>query len=135
MVCVYCKSKLAVTNSRPQKRTNSVWRRRGCPKCKALFTTVETVNYGSLFIYKSPGIPIEPFSEAKLLISVYEACKHRKSPEEDAKHLTDTIMYRLFASSPGTTVQRNLVIKNALAALRQFDKVASVQYEAFHPAR
>jgi transcriptional repressor NrdR len=135
MVCVYCQSKLAVTNSRPQKRTNSVWRRRACPACKSLFTTVETVDYGSLFVYNRPGSPIEPFSETKLLISVYEACKHRKSPEEDAKHLTDTIMHRLFTSSPGTTVQRNLVIKNVLAALRQFDKAAAVQYEAFHPNR
>lgn len=132
MVCVYCQSKLAVINSRPQKRTNSVWRRRACPACKSVFTTVEAVDYGFLFIYNRPGSPIEPFSETKLLISVYEACKHRKSPEEDAKHLTDTIIHRVFTSSPGTTVQRNLVIDKALLVLRQFDKAAAVQYEAFH---
>lgn len=132
MVCVYCQSKLSVSNSRPQKRTNSVWRRRTCTICKSVFTTVETVDYGSLFMYKTPANPIEPFSEPKLLISIYEACKHRKSPEEDAKQLTDTIINRLTATTNGTTLDRNFVIESALTVLRLFDVDAAVQYAAFH---
>lgn len=133
MVCLYCGSKLAVSNSRPQKRTNSVWRRRACPKCRAVFTSVEQIDPAASLVFQGDQKHTEPFSRDKLYISVYEACRHRKTAPEDAKHLTDTIVRQLLGAKHSAVVRRHHVVTVATGVLERFDRLAGIQYHAYHP--
>src|ERR1700731_3135221 len=92
MICPYCGSSTQVTNSRRQKKDIRVWRRRHCDNCGAIFTTFETLDMASLRLANIDSKASEAFSGTKLLISIYESCKHRKSAPEDARALTDTVI-------------------------------------------
>ncbi len=133
MVCLYCGSKLAVSNSRRQKRTNSVWRRRTCPTCKAIFTSIESIDQTANLAYQGRSKHLQPFSGDKIYISVYEACRHRKTAPEDARHLTDTIIKQLLGAKHSAVIRRHHVVTVTLGALERFDRTAALQYQAYHP--
>jgi len=132
MNCVYCNTKLSITNSRLQKRTNSTWRRRSCPSCGARFTSIESLQVDSVFVFLNAANDIEPFSRAKLFISIYESCRHRKVAEKDAEHLTDTVINALYTSKKNSAIQRRLIIKLTSDILHRFDPVAGTHYSAYH---
>lgn len=133
MVCVYCGSKLTVSNSRHQKRTNSIWRRRACSSCKAVFTSVEALDLKTSLAFKSRSSHTEPFSRDKLFISIYQACKHRKRAIDDAGHLSETIIRLLGRSSSSAIVSWADVIKISQEVLANFDTAAESHYKAYHP--
>ena len=133
MKCLYCASKLSVNNSRPQKRTNSVWRRRACPACKAVFTSVELIDPTSTLMFRADNKRLQPFSRDILYISVYEACRHRPSAARDARALSDTIIRQLIGAKHSATVRRHHVVTVTLGVLERFDRSAGVQYRAYHP--
>ncbi len=132
MVCLNCGHKLEVANSRPQKRTNSVWRRRACPHCQAVFTSVEVIDLPASLVFKGSQGHLEPFSGDKLFISVYEACRHRRTAPEDARHLTDTIINHLLGAKYSSVIRRQHVVTVTLGALERFDRTAALQYRAYH---
>jgi transcriptional repressor NrdR len=133
MVCLYCGSKLAVSNSRPQKRTNSVWRRRACPNCKAVFTSVESIDPTATMLFEGLKKHLEPFSRDVLYISVVDACRHRKTAPSDARALTDTIIKQLLGAKHSAVVRRHHVVTVTLGVLERFDRTAALQYRAYHP--
>jgi len=133
MVCIYCGSDLSVINSRAQKRTNSVWRRRKCDSCGAVITTTEGVDYAKTLVYRGHQNHIQPFIRAKLFISVYEAVKHRKDALEAAEALTDTIIAHLLPQITASGLDRAHVIRTVHEALQRFDAAAATHYQAYHP--
>lgn len=135
MVCIYCNSDTYVVNSRPQKRMNSIWRRRQCRDCGAIFTSIEAADLTYSVSYKKPTGEIEPFSRDKLLISIHESCKHRKNPQEDASALTDTIIQQVLPTIRDATVTRGDIVVIAKKTLARFDKTAATHYTAFHPIK
>jgi transcriptional repressor NrdR len=133
MVCIYCESPTNVSNSRLQKRSNQIWRRRNCQACGNTFTTHEKVDLeGSIAILFSTK-EIRPFRRDMLFISVYECCKHRGDPVSDADGLTQTIINRLRSRIQDGTVLRHDVVNAALETLRHFDSVTATMYAAYHP--
>jgi transcriptional repressor NrdR len=134
MVCVYCGSTTRTVNSRHQKRLNQVWRRRRCTECGAIFTTLEAVDTNLALGLRS-GTHFEPFSRDKLLLSVHDSLKHRKTALEDALALTGTIMSRLYPHVQDASLSREILIKTALDVLTHFDKAAATHYQAFHPIK
>lgn len=132
MVCLYCSKKLAVVNSRFQKKQNKVWRRRSCPNCGALFTTNESIDLSKVLMIKPPNGQLEPFSREKLLSSIYESCKHRKTPEMDAESLTTTIITKMFATNTDAVVELNSIKKLATEVLTSFDKASASYYQAYY---
>ena len=133
MVCLHCGHKLQVANSRLQNKSNSVWRRRLCPACKANFTSVETIDLEKAVIFERSKKHIEPFKRDKLLISIYEACKHRNDAIDTAKSLTDTIIHKLLPTLREPRVTRGDVCTTAQQVLQRFDKAAASAYIAYHP--
>lgn len=132
MVCIYCGSSTRVTNSRLQKRNNAVWRRRVCEKCSGIFTTLESADLMTAIRVKH-GSSLEPFIRDMLLISVYEACKHRPKALEDAIGLTQTISSDIMKQiSPEGVIERSRVAELAYAVLERFDPVAATVYMAYH---
>jgi transcriptional repressor NrdR len=132
MVCIYCGAGTAVTNSRLQKKTNQVWRRRKCLKCGNVYSSIEGVNWGQAVRYSHEG-RLEPFSRDRLFLSLYEACRHRKSAQSDATALTDTVLGKLRPRIQAASLDRGQVIDTAMKVLKQFDKAAATAYRAYHP--
>src|SRR5579871_2649414 len=95
MVCIYCSSKTQIINSRFQKRLNNTWRRHKCLKCKAVFTSIESPKLDSLWLVRGPNGQLLPFRQNKLLISIYNSCKHRETALDDATELTSTVLQKL----------------------------------------
>jgi len=131
MVCIYCHHKTQVTNSRPQKRLNRVWRRRNCQNCGAIFTSTESIDLsGSVGV--GSGSHLQPFQRDKLLFSVYDSLRHRKTAQTDATWLTDTIIAKLLPHIKDATIQKQQITQTSLSVLKNFDKPAATHYQAFH---
>jgi len=132
MVCIYCKNELSVVNSRPQKRSNQVWRRRKCPNCGAIFSTTEAINLEGAISVRTAA-SLKPFSRITLFVSIYESCRHRASATRDAVALTDTVIGKLLPKATTGVLPIETIITTTVSTLKRFDKAASVQYSAFHP--
>jgi len=132
MVCIYCDSRTRVLNSRHQKRINRKWRRRECIICKAVFTSLESIDFGGSIAVSSTK-HLQPFHRDKLFISIYNSLKHRKTALRDATELTDTIISKLYSYMKNAILDKESIIFVSLQTLKRFDKVAAIHYEAFHP--
>lgn len=119
-------------NSRHQKRTNSVWRRRKCLSCGAVFTTLEAVDASQALSVRNQR-RYEPFYRDTLLLSVYESLRHRKTAITDATALTGTILGRLYPHVQEAVIDRDEIVKATQETLNRFDKAAATSYAAFHP--
>lgn len=133
MKCIYCGSKTKVSNSRPQKKSNQIWRRRRCTACQGVFTTNELLDTRGAFVFMSNTGVFEPFSRTKLFISIYEACKHQKNAEEAADALTETVLSKILPRSQQARISRTTLIQVTTATLAKYDTAAGVSYKAFHP--
>jgi transcriptional repressor NrdR len=133
MVCTYCGGETKVTNSRHQKKSNQVWRRRQCLACGATFSTSEAVDYELAWLVSKGGKALRPFSRDKLFLSLYDSCAHRKTALSDARGLTETVISKLTGYLSNGTLQAGDIARAAQVALNRFDKAASVHYRARHP--
>lgn len=134
MVCLYCGSSTQVTNSRLQRRANTVWRRRQCMHCSSVFTTNEAADLsGSLAVAMSHKY-VAPFDRDKLFLSILASCKHREAAIQDARALTQTIISQLVPAAEHGRLSPNTIITIAQEALSRFDKTAATVYGAFHKA-
>jgi transcriptional repressor NrdR len=136
MVCLYCGSDTRVTNSRPQKRSNRIWRRRHCLDCGAIFTTVEGIDYSASVSFKHPSGTLQPFERDQLFVSVLDSIRHRKTATSDATSLTDTILIQLASCrDEDGGINRNQLVQLVFVTLSRFDSAAGVHYRAFHPVK
>jgi transcriptional repressor NrdR len=131
MVCIYCQSKTKVVNSRSQKRSNTVWRRRFCPRCKNTFTSIEALKDLSFLITDINTAP-KPFSRDNLFVSVYLSCGHRTQPINDATALTDTIVSKLLSLIKDGTIAKSDLLETTISVLKHFDAVAETSYRAYY---
>jgi transcriptional repressor NrdR len=134
MVCVHCGQKTQVSNSRLQRRANQVWRRRACLNCGAVFTTLESTDYGAAWLVKGLTGALAPFSRDKLFLSLYASCQHRPTAITDAGALSDTLIAKLLPQVQGGVVTTQAIAAAAQVALSRFDAAAAVHYQAFHVA-
>jgi transcriptional repressor NrdR len=132
MVCTYCSSETQVTNSRLQKRSNSVWRRRKCIACGAIFSTSEHVDYEKTWVVQYPDRPLSPFLRDKLFTSIYKSVQHRPSSLNDAIGLTSTVISAVHIDVKDGSLPSQDLAKATLKVLHRFDKPASISYQAFH---
>jgi transcriptional repressor NrdR len=83
MNCPYCHKPLTyITNSRPTRNNNQVWRRRHCSNCGEIFTTHEIIDLSHLVVAKKSG-EVERFSQAKLYSGIYGATIGSKLPNRE----------------------------------------------------
>lgn len=133
MVCYICSGETVVLNSRPQKRTNQVWRRRHCTLCDTLFTTTETIDYAkSLLVRSGTNKRLVPFERDRLFLSLYKSLGHRASALTDAGGLCATIIAKVTPTATNNVVEAHRIAEITLVALNRFDKLASQHYAAFH---
>lgn len=133
MVCVYCSSPTQVTNSRLQRRSNHIWRRRKCLACGSIFTTSEHPELTTAFMVAGAAGKLKPFSRDQLFITIYQSCKHRPTAVGDATALTDTVLGHLLAGRHDGTIKRDTIVRITHQALKRFDLAAATFYAAYHP--
>lgn len=132
MFCINCfHEDTRVTNSRPHKKQHSVWRRRKCQNCGALFTTHERPSLAdNKKITLSDGTN-EVFNLGKLIQSIGKAFTH--SPH-DAEYAA---LYLAMSVEDTLSTQRETITPEDITAttheiLKRFDQLAAVQYAARH---
>ena len=133
MVCVYCGYETRVTNSREQKRSNKVWRRRKCLRCLAIFTTLEEADY-SIALRVEEDNQFKPFLTDLLYTEVLVALEHRKTAYSDARELTSTIIKNLLASPASPLFKPSDISKATADVLKKFDTRAWHRFAAEHPS-
>jgi transcriptional repressor NrdR len=133
MVCIYCNGSTQVINSRPQKRTNTTWRRRQCQNCSHIFTTEESALLSAIIAVEASNGSTTGFEREKLLISLYNSLRHRPTALKDAVAITNTVITKLLPQATEATIQAATIITTASQVLKRFDTAADVQYRAYHP--
>lgn len=135
MVCVYCGGKLGVSNSRPQKRSNQVWRRRQCKECLATFTSHEVIDLASaLLVQASPTTAPAPFHREKLFTEVLLALQDKKNPYETASEITKSIVANLLKLPEKPVIKPSQITSETAKVLRRFDRRGFLRYQAEHPS-
>ena len=133
MVCYKCSGETAVLNSRHQKRSNTVWRRRRCVMCDTLVTTTEGIDYAkSLVVTPRSGKQLVPFERDRLLLSLYKSLGHRPEALRDAGGICATIIAKLAPLATDGVLASTRITEVSLVALSRFDKLAAQHYQAFH---
>jgi transcriptional repressor NrdR len=133
MVCVYCGNETKVTNSRLQKRSNQVWRRRQCEVCKAIFTTHEAVDLSNALMVEFKG-STRPFMADRLFTDVLAALKDRNDRYVAAREITSTVIKDLLKNEQRPTFNSVTISKTTAGVLKRFDKRAYLRYLADHPS-
>lgn len=134
MVCIYCGASTQVVNSRLQRRSNHIWRRRKCLACSAIFTTEEHPELTGAVMIQAAGSKLTAFSRDILYVSIYEACRHRESAARDATALTLVVVGDLLKHIQNGRLERDELTAITHRALKRFDAAAATYYAAYHPA-
>lgn len=132
MFCVNCFSKdTRVVNSRPHKKYAAVWRRRKCPECTTIFTTIERPSLAeNTPVYLESG-KSKAFNLGKLIISIARAFSHDpKAGEYQSLWLAQTVENTL--SSQHKVITPDDIAAITHQVLQRFDELAAVQYAARH---
>lgn len=140
MICIYCFNKnTKVTNSRPHKKASGgVWRRRQCPSCAAIFSTLETPTSPKLTIAgvstnsnTSAGSRETSFSLSQLTVSIGQCFAHNQGlGKRSALDLAQTVEQALIRSAAVPSVD-DITIATHIT-LKRFDELAAAQYAARH---
>jgi len=131
MFCIHCGHKnTKVTNSRPHKKRPTIWRRRSCTSCGAIFTTIELVaDEGSLQVRGTSKT--EAFSTARLLVSLYPHLSDRAKAADDASHIAQTVYEQLLAHDERLISSKELV-SASYEVLERFDRNGALKYALHH---
>ena len=132
MVCLYCHSKTRVTNSRHQKRSNQVWRRRQCQTCGAVFTSHEAIDLSSALLVGSGRST--PFISDMLFTEVLLALQDRKDCYLAAREVTSTVIRELLKLPDKPRIEPKQISQAAAKVLKRLDKRAYLRYMAEHPS-
>jgi len=132
MVCIHCGANSKVTNSRPHRRNQLIWRRRQCLNCGRIWSSYETSDPSTLIVVKSKDDQLVPFDRDKLFVSIYNSCQHRVQPIKDTSALCATIMPAVYKAQVDGVIGHQQLIHIVAQTLSRFDQAATVHYQAFH---
>jgi transcriptional repressor NrdR len=131
MVCIYCADNTKVTNSRPLKADNLVWRRRQCLKCSAIFTTKELIDLEqAVRVSKKSGV-LEPFYRDKLFMSIYKSVDNLEAPVKLATALTNTVLRRIIKQSSYAVISSEQINLLCAQVIKRYDAAAGVRYLSY----
>lgn len=133
MICIKCSADTKVINSRPHKKTPSVWRRRQCTACGTIFTTSEVVaDVAYLFQVVSPAGKAS-FSLPRLMLSIVPCLEHRVGAQvaDESYWLTQTVAQSIQATATDS-IDVIAIAEETYNVLSHFDATAGITYGARH---
>ncbi|MBI2589200.1 hypothetical protein HYW35_03300 [Candidatus Saccharibacteria bacterium] len=131
MKCIYCGGETEVTNSRAQKRSNQIWRRRQCLHCKSIFTTHEAIELSSSLFVEAKGSP-KPFLTDLLFTEVLLALQDRKNCYVEAREITSTVIRQLLSLPDKPLLKPHQISEVTANVLKHFNRRAWLRYVAEH---
>ncbi len=136
MFCINCfHSKTQVTNSRPQKKQPSIWRRRHCPSCGTDFTTYENIALDELLLIVKADKKM-PYNRGKLLASLIDALRPTGDDLSQAYWLVVTIEEKLLsdhkARGAWQKIESTALATLAYQTLLAYNRVAGLSYGTSH---
>lgn len=135
MICINCfEPSTNVINSRPHKKQASVWRRRRCRACRAIFTTTEAPVVGdALQIIYADG-STESFSLPRLTVNFAGVLAHHSEKAADESYWLAETVYQLLIErgNSGQAIPLHEFVTTAHKVLERFDALAGLQYAAKH---
>ena len=133
MVCIYCSGETDVINSRSQKRSNQVWRRRKCQACGAIFTTHESIDLSTALMVEVSGRHT-PFERHLILMDLLLALQDREDRYSAADEATGTVITRVLALPSKPVFKPSEISAICADVLKKLDKRAWLRYLADHPS-
>ncbi len=127
MKCPACGCEdLRVIDSRPSDN-NTIRRRRECERCKARYSTYETIEAYQLIVVKKNGTK-QAFDRSKLLSGLLKACHKRPV---DAEKLADEIEFEL-RNRLHNEVTTTEIGECIMQKLKSKDEVAYVRFASVY---
>lgn len=131
MNCIYCDSETMVTNSRLQKRSNQIWRRRKCKTCGAIFTSHEAIDMSSSLIVDYGALQ-EPFVIDRLFTEILLALQDQKDLYVTAREITSTVLAELLKLPEKPIYQSSTISRVTAQILKRFNKQGWLRYVSEH---
>lgn len=134
MICIKCSADTKVTNSRPHKKTPSVWRRRECKACGTVFTTSEVVADDTYqFSVVSNDGSVSDFSLPHLMMSIAPNLSHRHgSPTADESYWLAQTVAQAVQATATDNITADALATETFNTISFFDATAGLQYGARH---
>ena len=131
MICINCfHDKTTTKNSRKYTKHPSVWRRRSCPECGAVFTTYERATLDEHTVRAQDG-STSPFNLGRLIISISRSFQHNERAAAcDSYFLAQTVQERIIGQ--GKSLSAQVIAQVTHMVLQRYDPVAAIQYAAQH---
>lgn len=132
MFCINCfHSSTNVSNSRPQKKTPQIWRRRTCANCGKTFTTYERPSLADNKPVTLSSGKTEQFNSGRLIISISSSFIHdQEKAKRDPLWIARTVEDTLSTDKEPLTPQR--IARETHETLKRYDEIAAIQYAAKH---
>ena len=136
MICIKCSNDTRVANSRPHKKTPSVWRRRQCKTCGVTFTTTEVIADDAFsFVITTPSDTnaASAFSLPRLMLSIVKSMGHRPEPAsaDEAYWLAQTVAQAIQATATDS-LDSSALATITHETLTNFDPTAGQAYGIRH---
>jgi len=127
MICIKCThNDTQVVNSRMNKKTASVWRRRRCPSCRAVFSTYEQPAQNAYPIVENRGSKCT-FSIPRLAASIQTDMSPSNDQADIAYALASTTAQKLLIDRPRSLTSRD-ISKVAYNTIKAYDPACGVRY-------
>ena len=132
MFCIKCfHPKTSVVNSRPHKKSPSVWRRRKCAACHTIFTTDERPSLDGTPVSETHSDTHSYFNIGILTISIANAFLHdRDTGKQQAHWLARSV--ETWLATEHTQLTTHDIEAVTHQTLLRFDPLAAMQYAAQH---
>lgn len=131
MVCIYCDNNTKVTNSRPLKGDNIVWRRRKCLNCSAIFSTKESINLEQALRVSKKNGAIEPFYRDKVFLGIFKAVDHLDNSANIATALTNTVLRHIHKHKTSAVISSEQITMLCARVIKRYDAAAGVRYLSY----
>jgi transcriptional repressor NrdR len=131
MVCIYCGNNTKVTNSRPLKADNAVWRRRKCQNCSAIFTTKELIYLEQAIRVSKKDGSIEPFYRDKVFLSIFKTVDHLSNPVNIATALSNTVLRHMYKVGSSAVISSEQITMLCAQVIKRYDAAAGVRYLSY----
>lgn len=137
MICVNClHGKTKIYNSRPRNNGTEVWRRHSCESCDFTFTTGEIIDLGTVYkVSADPDQPkvLQPFSLARLTLSLLEVLDYAGQTADDAYWLAQTVQTKVIKTvRPNQLLTSERIAEICHDVLQKYNQVAALAYAARH---
>ncbi|MFN7262266.1 MAG: transcriptional regulator NrdR [Pseudobdellovibrionaceae bacterium] len=131
MKCPYCgHNEDRVLDTREHKEGEVIRRRRECLKCKARFSTNETLSLSFPLVIKKDGRR-EPFSKEKILRGLQAACQKRPVSLSQMESVVDRLSVWVINRGE-KEVSARLLGQKLMRELRLLDDVAYVRFASVY---